>query len=390
MVNSIGNTNAVAGSPTYSGRMLRQLASPAFAGATAARPLGSLTGVRPGTPANTITATSTVWTAQPFAGNADVESLAIAGGYPFAFDAVQTGAVTPASASYPRADIMYVQIDDPSEDGSATPAATLKYLAATVLVGGVLTAPLPVTRAFIVATINVPISGGGSPSVTWVAPYTVAAGGIQPVPAGVYPASPSLGQYVDDATRGLLRWNGTAWVAVASGLNPIIPTSVSGGTVSPGGTVTYTAVASVTLNGVFTSAFDNYLVIIDNSAKSASANMAFQYAVAGVADAVAANYSAVRGYDTGSARTVGTTAAGTLAAIEVEAGTQGTTHIEVTVFGPAKAASSQLRATSSAFPYQADVTGSHGPASAYDGFRLSPNPSGTITGIVRVYGYNNN
>jgi hypothetical protein len=221
MVNSIGNTNAVAGLPSYSGRMLRQLASPAFAGATAARPLGSLTGVRPGTPSNTITATSTTWTAQPFAGNADVESLAIAGGYPFAFDAVQTGAVTPASASYPRADIMYVQIDDPSEDGSATPAASLKYAAGTVLVGGVLTAPLPVTRAFIVATINVPISGGGSPSVTWGAPVVVAAGAILPVPTvAALPSVGYPGQYAsvtadpNPLNNMLYTWTGAAWKGV--------------------------------------------------------------------------------------------------------------------------------------------------------------------------------
>jgi hypothetical protein len=221
MVNSIGNVNAVTGAPLYTGRQLRQLASPAFAGATAARPLGSLTGVRTGTPANTITATSTTWTAQPFAGNADVETLAIAGGYPFSFDAVQTGAVAAANASNPRADIMYVQIDDPSEDASSVPAATLKYLAGTVLVGGILTAPLPVTRAFIVAYINVPISGGGSPSVTWAAPNVVAAGAILPVPTvAALPATGYLGQYVsvtadpNPLNNMLYTWTGTVWKGV--------------------------------------------------------------------------------------------------------------------------------------------------------------------------------
>jgi hypothetical protein len=213
MVNSIGNVNAVTGAPLYTGRQLRQLSSPAFAGATAARPLGALTGVRLGTPSNTITATSTTWTAQPFAGIADVETLAIAGPYPFAFDTVQTGAVAAANVSNPRADIMYVQIDDPSEDASLVPAATLKYLAGTVLVGGILTAPLPVTRAFIVAYINVPISGGGSPSVTWAAPYVVAAGGILPTASSAgYPANATAGQYVDDASLGgLVRFDGSVW-----------------------------------------------------------------------------------------------------------------------------------------------------------------------------------
>jgi hypothetical protein len=65
----------------------------------------------------------------------------------------------------------------------------------------------------VLATIQVPMSGGGSPTVIWTAPYTVGAGGVLPVPAGVYPATPYVGQYVDDATLGLLRWNGTTWAS---------------------------------------------------------------------------------------------------------------------------------------------------------------------------------
>jgi hypothetical protein len=64
----------------------------------------------------------------------------------------------------------------------------------------------------VLATIQVPLSGGGAPTVIWVAPYTVAAGGVLPVSAGIYPATPYTGQYVDDATLGLLRYNGTTWI----------------------------------------------------------------------------------------------------------------------------------------------------------------------------------
>jgi hypothetical protein len=150
---------------------------------------------------------------QPFAGVADVESSAIAGPYQFAFDAVATGAVTAANATNPRVDIIYVQIDDPGEsDGSSVPAVTRKYLAGTAAPSP--SAPaLPVTRAFVIANINVPVSGGGSPTVTWNAPYTVAAGGILPTGSSTtYPASPSVGQYVDDAALGgLVRWTGSIW-----------------------------------------------------------------------------------------------------------------------------------------------------------------------------------
>lgn len=171
--------NAVNGAPAYSGRMLRQVGSVAFAMGSAARMFGVRSGVRPGTWTGTVSATATTWSCNPFAGVIDAEAAIEAGAYTFAFDGVATGAVTPANASYPRTDIIYVQIDDPSEgDGSAVPAATRKYLAGTAGAG----APIPATpaRSMVVARINVPVSGGGSPSVTWVAPAAVAAGATIP------------------------------------------------------------------------------------------------------------------------------------------------------------------------------------------------------------------
>ncbi|MDQ0894420.1 hypothetical protein [Agromyces ramosus] len=174
MVDNIWPVNAVTGAPSYTGRKLRQTGAPAFAGATSARPLGARTGVRPGTSPTTVTATSSLWTVQPFAGAADLHTAVEAGPYQFAFDAVATGAVTAAHASLTRIDIIYVQIDDPAEaDGSSVPAATRKYLAGTAGSGIPPTTP---ARSFVIAHLNVPISGGGAPAVTWVAPYMAAAG----------------------------------------------------------------------------------------------------------------------------------------------------------------------------------------------------------------------
>lgn len=213
MVDTLHPVDAVAGAPAFGGRQLRQIAAVAFSGATATRPLGARTGVRPGTSATTVTATSTTWTCGAFSGVADVEAAAEAGLVEFAFDAVATSSMTAADATYPRTDIIYVQVDIPLEDGTSVPAGTRKYLAGHAGVGAPVPA-LPVSHAFVVAQINVPISGGGSPTVTWVAPYAVAAGGVLPVSgASDYPPSPHRGQAVDDAALGIvLRWNGTAWV----------------------------------------------------------------------------------------------------------------------------------------------------------------------------------
>ena len=176
MVDTIGFTDAVSGAPAYSGRMLRQTNGVAFAGATSARPLGARSGVRPGTPSTTVTATSTTWTCQPFAGLLDGQTAAEAGPYTFAFDAVATGSVTAANASNPRIDIVYVDVDDPSEDASAVPAATRKYLAGTAAASP--SAPATPAGCMAIAQINVPKVGSGSPTVAWVAPYMAAAGGI--------------------------------------------------------------------------------------------------------------------------------------------------------------------------------------------------------------------
>ena len=165
--------NAVAGSPSFSGQKLRQALGVAMGGASTARPLGARSGVRPGTPNTTVTATATTWTVKPHAGIVDAKVSAAAGAYYYATDANVTGAVTAAGASA-RSDLVYVLITDP-EDGLTVPTATFGYTAGTP--------GLPATPAgaMAIATINVPISGGGSPTVTWTAPYAVAAGGVIPV-----------------------------------------------------------------------------------------------------------------------------------------------------------------------------------------------------------------
>ncbi|MDY7542596.1 MULTISPECIES: hypothetical protein [unclassified Cryobacterium] len=180
MVDTLHPVDSIANVPLFNGRMLRQVNAVAFAGATATRPLGGRSGVRSGTSATTVTATSTTWTCGPLAGVADVEAAAEAGLVTFALDAAATGAVTPASASFARSDLIYVQIDIPVEDGSAAPVVTRKYVAGP-LVAGAPDPALPVSRAFAIARINMPIAGGGAPTVTWIAPYAVAAGGTLPV-----------------------------------------------------------------------------------------------------------------------------------------------------------------------------------------------------------------
>jgi hypothetical protein len=215
--------DAVSGAPSYTGRAARQTLGGLWTKATS-RLLGARSGLHPATIGATIvTATSTTWTVLPHTGVLDLEANAIAGPYDYSFDANQTGAVTAADVSNPRVDSLFIQVSDPAEgDGTSTPGVAVVYLAGIAgAAGGARGAAggppnFPNTRCMELAQITVPKSGGGSPSVLMVAPYTVATGGILPV-AGVsaYPASPYLGQYID-ATLGLMRWNGTIWFPVGN------------------------------------------------------------------------------------------------------------------------------------------------------------------------------
>jgi hypothetical protein len=206
--------DALSGAPNYTGRMARQTLGALTAGATAARPLGARSAVQAGTSVATVSATSTTWTVLPHRGVLDLEASAAAGPYFYSIDANVTGAVNPANATNPRIDLISVQLSDPAEgDGTAAPLVVPVYTPG--IPAAIPVAPAAPARSITLATINVPASGGGSPTVTWLAAYTAASGGIIPCQSsGYYPASPYLGQYVDDSVLGLLRWNGSAWAQI--------------------------------------------------------------------------------------------------------------------------------------------------------------------------------
>lgn len=115
--------------------------------------------------------------------------------------------LTAAHATLDRIDLVYLRVWDNSVDASGLNKADAVYLAGTA--SSTPAAPVPPgTQIYLpIATISVPHTGGGSPSVSMIVPKTVAPGGILPDPAAVgYYA----GQYRDSGT-GLERYNGTAW-----------------------------------------------------------------------------------------------------------------------------------------------------------------------------------
>lgn len=155
--------DAVSGSPAFTGQQTRTAFS-AFLGAPpVGRPVGVRSGARIGTPPTTVSLSgtgNTTWNVGVFSGVLDLESAATAGPYCFATDGTDTGTITAASASA-RTDSLYVTVNDQSQDSSGGSSCVIGYQS------GSTTAP---ARSMIIATITVPATGGGNPSITWTAP----------------------------------------------------------------------------------------------------------------------------------------------------------------------------------------------------------------------------
>jgi len=274
MANTIHPVDATAGAPSYSGRMLRQVGSVAFAGASAADPFGGRSGVRPGTSATTVTATSTVWTVNPHAGLLDFEAAVESGPTPYALDAAVTGAVR-AADGFARVDLIWVRQDIPLEDGTAAPAVVPGYTYGTVAS----TPPATPTRCMVLAWINVPASGGGSPSVTWKAPYCAAAGA--PIPVSSQAERDALVAYLGLQVKRLdlagvptETYNGTVWVG---------PLSISGATTSKVIKTGVTAVTTVTSGdaSIATGLSSIDFFIVYNGRSDVAGNLVFGRNVAG-------------------------------------------------------------------------------------------------------------
>ena len=235
--------DAVSGAPSYTGRKLRQAMSALAAGATAARPLGGLSGVRPGSGV-VGSATSTTWTITPHAGQLDLQAAAEASVYQYAIDANATGAVTAADASNPRVDIVYLTLNDPAEgDGSATPGVIPGYLAGTP--AATPAAPATPARSVVLFTIAVPKAGGGSPTVTMAAPEVGGAG----APIGVrsqaqrdalFP-TPYVGLRVLrlDLQGVIETHTGTLWAGTWQTFAPVLYSDPAGAKTAIGTTVGY-------------------------------------------------------------------------------------------------------------------------------------------------------
>lgn len=251
--------DAVSSAPNYTARAAAEALSAVLAGGTTARPFGALSGVRPlvTQPCSVVGLTVTIG---PHAGVLDLETSNLSGARFYGFDQAQTITISALPSSpNTRIDLISVQQNDHTEDGSATAAPVITYTAGTAANPGV--APSLPARNMLLAVVNVTST---TSSITWVAPNTVAAGGILPAASSAYyPVTPTEGMYVDDAAlNALMRYTGSGWVVAAASFAErtqeveIIP----GGTASTpaSGTATWAATSGLVVPAWATSALIHY------------------------------------------------------------------------------------------------------------------------------------
>jgi hypothetical protein len=175
-----------------------------------------------------------------------------------------------------------------------------------------------------------------------------------------------------------------------NGLILLTPTSIAytgtSATISANGSVTFSACTAVSLNGVFSADYDNYMVVMR---ETGTVNQVFQIRLrASGTDASDSGHThqlILAGSTTVAAQRDG---GQTAFRISNTSNVLSQGHI-LNFYGPHLAQPTALRSVSVCAisnAYIFDVAQTHSVSSSYDGFSLLPNAAGNITGRVAVYG----
>ncbi|WP_431976185.1 hypothetical protein [Micromonospora haikouensis] len=205
--------NESGGSPEYNAAELRRAFGMLASKAGTVDRFGARSGVHPaGGPALTLSGTTlTVGHLQ-----AVMYPAASSTQGPYLVQLPQHTWSVPAAAAQPRKDLVVLRVWDNDEDGSGDRKCDTQYVTGSAAPSP--SEPATPAGAMRLGVIDVPASGGGNPNLTYVAPWTVATGGVLPVrtaadlpTTGVYE-----GMYADVAdVNQLVRWSSAAWDVVA-------------------------------------------------------------------------------------------------------------------------------------------------------------------------------
>jgi hypothetical protein len=218
-----------------------------------------------------------------------------------------------------------------------------------------------------------------------------------------FPANPTNGQVYsnwiyDSSISAWRNVNTDTGVAALNtmGLRNVVPTSVQVGsgsaTVNANGTVSFSGATAISLNGVFTSAYRNYKIIVNINTISATSNLRLRLRNAGT-DITTANH--FQGGLVSRANGTG--------AFSIAAATDSGFYInyllsgypansEVNVYAPEVNQITSVSAISNGVESSqismVSIAGQQSAASVADGFTIFP-ATGNLAGTVQVYGYTN-
>jgi hypothetical protein len=181
-------------------------------------------------------------------------------------------------------------------------------------------------------------------------------------------------------------------MAAGDGLVSMKPTSISWSGTTAGinadGGVDFTAVTSLSLNGVFTSDYDNYLIVIRASTSATPMRVYWRLRTSGT-DATGSNYTnqQLEAYSTTVAASRQTNQ--DKASHVIYAGGTSWQNYHHHFYGPALAqptASRNISHFDSGISI-ADTAWTHSLSTAYDGVTMLTGTADTFTGNVHVFGY---
>jgi hypothetical protein len=196
-------------------------------------------------------------------------------------------------------------------------------------------------------------------------------------------------------------YDGTNWIDIAqstidlstyqksnrTGLQIVVPTGATNGTVSANGAVTIgSAVANVTVSGAFNTTYENYLVLISGGATSAS-NTFLQMQLG---SAITGYYEVRPRWSIAGAASVFTS--NNASVFYTGMGTPNGLKMSTTLMSPFIAKNTTHESGMVNFT-TSNIDFSYGylnDTNSYTSFSITPTSGGTITGgTIRIYGYNN-
>jgi hypothetical protein len=178
---------------------------------------------------------------------------------------------------------------------------------------------------------------------------------------------------------------------MTNGLVVMTPTSISysgaSASINADGSVVFSACSSLSLNGVFTGDYDNYMVVVRQDNSQATTNY-YRLRALGTDNSTADSYVSQIIYGNG-----GTVAGQRITTNKGYVGYVGAVYrngMTLYLFGPylsQPTAWRSLCADDYASAEVIDSSGTHNQSNVYDGFTMLPS-AGALDGLVTVFGFN--